>query len=311
MKTTIAKTIHFILILFLLTSVGCSKEEDTPITSIYWDKQYDYSIEEYIKKYLTNIECLGVYSTNDTAYFAGLKNNHIWVKAIKFDKNNDVSNWNNVLYELNDKGLFDKSFKINMGYGEYVNFNISQFAYRGTSYTNDVNSLHVLNLIDSSIIYNAKTSNLKLVLIQNKDIVKRINNPSQIYSINMWYNNSFHINYNTNSVFYSEKGDSLFVSKININPNNTIYNTPISYEQTIIFTKDNIQRIDLKENIIIWSTNYKSPFNEPANSRYTYSLLEKTSDTWKYKINIVYEDGTKKEYQFKVNINDGVVTIIN
>lgn len=323
MKITIVKTIHFIL--FLLTTVSCSKEVDIPEVSIEWNNQYDYALEPYINKNLTNIECLGVYSTNDTAYFAGLKNNHIWVKVIKFDRNKDYSNWNNVIYELNDIDVLEKSFKINLGYGEYRNINIDKLMFTGNSIVNDLNKLYIMNLSGSPIEAGANGYSNQIVLLKYKDIVKRVNSPVQsIISIKMWYNNSFYISYKSNSgldhVLYSEKGDSLFVSKnhesLYINESSSIIsNNPISYEQTIIVLKSSnegiILRMDCKENIILWSTNLKSPFNEPINSKYTYSLLEKGNDIWKYKVNIVYMDGTKKEYQFKININDGVVTLID
>ena len=50
-----------------------------------------------------------------------------------------------------------------------------------------------------------------------------------------------------------------------------------------------------------------SPFNEPSNSKYTSTLLDKSTNIWKYKVDIVYYDGTKKDFMFTVNVNDGKV----
>lgn len=326
MKTTIVKTIHFILILFLLSTVSCSKEEVIPEVSMPYvpEGKYDYyALLPYINKNLINIECLGVYSTNDTAYFAGLKNNHIWIKSIKFDRNKDFSNWNTALFEYEDVEKTDKSQSIQLAYGEYASYEILNLMYSGNTILNDECSLIHLIIKGTPVPPNGSFyTNIKLLFFKNKDYIKKITKQDQyILGIEKWFGNSFFISYKyfyggeVKHVFFSEKGDSLFVSKNHVerlfHPNDIINNTPVSYEQTILILKDKIQRMDCKENIILWSTDLKSPFNEPNDSKYTYSLLEKTSDIWKYKVNIVYVDGTKKEYQFKVNINDGVVTLID
>lgn len=323
MKTFFEKS--FLFLLFLLLTVSCSKEEVIPEVSMPYvpEGNYDlYALVPYINKNLLNIECLGVYSTNDTAFFAGLKNNHIWIKSIKFDRNKDFSNWNTTLFEYEDVEKTDKSQSLQLAYGEYASYEILTLKCIDNTILNDECSLiHLMIKGTPTNSIGSFYTTIKLIFFKNKDHVKQITKKDQhVIDIQKWFDDSFLISYKkfygeeVNHVFFSEKGDSLYVSKNHSSQlfgYNVIHKTPISYEQTILILENKIQRKDCKENIILWSTNLKSPFNEPINSKYTYSLLEKGNDIWKYKVNIVYMDGTKKEYQFKININDGVVTLID
>lgn len=49
------------------------------------------------------------------------------------------------------------------------------------------------------------------------------------------------------------------------------------------------------------------PFDYEAKAKLSYSITDKSSDTWKYKANITYYDGTKKEVTLNVNIENGAV----
>jgi uncharacterized membrane protein YkoI len=87
---------------------------------------------------------------------------------------------------------------------------------------------------------------------------------------------------------------------------------PVSYEEGIGAYNDGnwpmkISRDNLKTGNNVWTTECKAPFDIPtdAKPKYTSTLLDKSTDVWKYKVNMVYYDGTKKEFTFTININTG------
>lgn len=70
-----------------------------------------------------------------------------------------------------------------------------------------------------------------------------------------------------------------------------------------------IVRINYKTDQNVWMGQkyIKLPFDYEANAKLSYSIIDDSSDIWKYKVNITYYDGTKKEVTLNVNIENGAI----
>jgi len=310
MKKKISTLVTLILIFVIIVNFSCSKEEILPVDSV-GNGLYDPAYEPYITRYLSDIKYMGVLTSNDTIYFTGLKNDHLFLKIVQFDKSKDVSLWKTIT-ECEDTSVTDTIQKIDIGYGENNVYMITMVKYN--QYQSIITSDNSIFVIDLFPNYGSPIN--KMILLKTQNEVKKISLPGRYMSgVTKWYNNSFVANYEVYFssmllTFYSEKGDSLFSTEYNRGTPNLILNsTPISYEQAIRVYDKEIQKYNYRLNRPIWITSLKSLFNETSGSNHTYTLLDKTTDIWKYKLNIVYLDGTKKEYKFKININDGVMAL--
>ncbi|MBP1612734.1 MAG: hypothetical protein H6Q13_182 [Bacteroidetes bacterium] len=138
---TLFKAVGFLsFFFFLFMFSGCGKDDGE---SGEMTPYYENSIDQYKEKYLSDIECLGT-SSNEVGStinlnFAGLKNNHLWLRHVEFDTlyENDLSHWK-TLMEWEDTEITAKEQKVYLGYGNYKNFTISSIEPR-LFYTNGGN----------------------------------------------------------------------------------------------------------------------------------------------------------------------------
>lgn len=62
----------------------------------------------------------------------------------------------------------------------------------------------------------------------------------------------------------------------------------------------------------IWLKKISAPFEVPADAypKYTPILLDKSTNNWRYKVEMIYYDGTKKDFTFTINIDTGEISYI-
>ena len=311
MKTTFKQFNFLFFILFSIVITGCGKDDkdEQEVISII-DNGNLSEYKGYIDNNLYDIECLAhnmaVGDKNiKTVTFSGLKNNHLYLRSVQFDTlyRNDYSKWKTVI-EWEDTEITAKEQKMHLGYGNYETFFIEK-VYPYAVYIDNVNFSSMLRLNGDSRIIKS------LLIFKNADSIKK--RLIDDYSLNAvtWYHGSILTrssqSYTTNFCCYSAKGDTIYTSTPNSFPDaNAI---PISYEESISVNNYDltIAKYNWKEGKQVWSVKVASPYNEPSNSKYTLTLLDKSTNIWKYKVDIVYYDGTKKDFMFTVNVNDGKV----
>jgi len=296
-----------LLVVLVAILTSCSKSNNEPPVQL---SETDMMFAKYIGNY-SNITCRTYFTSADDKehnfYLLGIKNKHLWFSL--FDSNGTLKQtWEDI--EETDSVL-----KMDRGYGEYETFHIESIC--PYSYTNktiapffytktDTGNIIFFHLSENpyyssqDLIYTVFTSNNK-----SKHVIS-IYDDTYIYE---WYNNSVLMSPNATTFYcYSQSGDMLYTTERYVSH----YYVPVSYEEGIGAYNDSywpmkIFRNNLKTGNNVWTTECKAPFDIPtdANPKYTSTLLDKSTDVWKYKVNMVYYDGTKKEFTFTININTG------
>ena len=322
MKTTFKQFNFLFFILFVIVITGCGKDdekEEIPMISISDSEYHEY--QKYIDKNLYDVESLGYkvkeanplvltrITTNITNVdFSGLKNNHLYLRSVQFDTlyRNDYSKWKTVI-EWEDTEITTKEQKMYLGYGDYKNFTIDHVEPRFLS-TNGMN-------FTANLMLSYSNAGVSVLIFKHQESIKRI--ATNYLDVINWYQGSLLTrssqSLTDNLCCYSAKGDTIYTSSTSksLPDANAI---PVSYEESISVDNYFVHNYDLtitkynwKEGKQVWSVKVVSPYNEPSNSKYTSTLLDKSTNIWKYKVDIVYYDGTKKDFMFTVNVNDGKV----
>lgn len=323
------KTLKFFgiasLVVLVAAFTSCSRSNDDssneyPTHTADGGGPKPLTTDELFAKYIgdySNITCRTKYQSSGSAnfYLLGIKNKHLWFSQFSADS---------ILKQTwEDIEETDSVLKVNKGYGEYEMFQTKSIIPCGTSFykktdTGDITLFRLSgkweSVFDSGDVgYAIFTSNNK-----SKHIIISHFYNNDIFD---WYGNSVFFSVYNPSCCYSQSGDTLYVTKEN--DNTYISNcVPVSYEEGITTKSYNggywpmeIYRHNFKTYEIgdkeevwtTWTTYCKAPFDIPTDAKpqYTSTLLDKSTDIWKYKVNLVYYDGTKKEFTFTININTG------
>lgn len=245
------------------------KSIELPYTSYY---EYVFSMNPAVDNDLINSQ----------VKFSGLKNNHLWIAS--FDRNTKQK-----LTEWTDTKKFERAFIINLGYGEYKEVNISSIRLTQT-YSYESNFVAIINIEHKGTIYIFNTPN------DTKELTdKEIG--AQYDFIQGWYKDSFFIG----NTCYSFDGSVRYIA------NRCPSGIPVSYEETINAGATSIKRYNCKVEKDIWRTSITPPFEVPSDARKVITLLDNSTKTWKYRANYTFYDGTKKEYTFSINIDNGKI----
>ena len=112
-----------------------------------------------------------------------------------------------------------------------------------------------------------------------------------------WYDESVFIG----NCCYSSEGDTLYIAKKepDLIQGKYIDAELISYEEGLKFSGNSISKYNYKEAKSIWSTNIVPPFEVPSDAKRNYTVIDNSTNIWKYKVDVTFYDGTKKEYTFK------------
>ncbi len=109
-----------------------------------------------------------------------------------------------------------------------------------------------------------------------------------------------------NKCCYSSEGDTIYVAK---EKPSLLDAELISYEEGIRFkdniSKNQISRYNYKDAEDVWITPITPSFNVPSNAKRNYILLDNSTNIWKYRCEVTFYDGNKKEFIFYINIDSG------
>lgn len=277
--------------LLIAVCAGFSSCGDEELEEFQLDEMY--STGDSFSTYGLNIkdyECRGSFYFGNINHFSGLKNNHLWISS--YDRTTKEKLW-----EWTDSRTFDKKRTVHVGYGEYKDIEISSITTYGACAKN--------NIFVASVGYGGESYGEYNILFKTATgNLKEIRNEYPAY-ITDWYKESVFVG----NCCYNDLGDTIYVSQVN---NGAVSGTPISYEETIIVSDYQQQltasRINYKTYKSVWNTEYRLPFEIFPDIKKEYVLLDNSTNIWKYKLDLLYYDGTKKDYTFYLNIENGTIS---
>lgn len=277
--------------LLIAVCAGFSSCGDEELEEFQLDEMY--STGDSFSTYGLNIkdyECRGSFYFGNINHFSGLKNNHLWISS--YDRTTKEKLW-----ECTDSRTFDKKRTVHVGYGEYKDIEISSITTYGACAKN--------NIFVASVGYGGESYGEYNILFKTATgNLKEIRNEYPAY-ITDWYKESVFVG----NCCYNDLGDTIYVSQVN---NGAVSGTPISYEETIIVSDYQQQltasRINYKTYKSVWNTEYRLPFEIFPDTKKEYVLLDNSTNIWKYKLDLLYYDGTKKDYTFYLNIENGTIS---
>lgn len=277
--------------LLIAVCAGFSSCGDEELEEFQLDEMY--STGDSFSTYGLNIkdyECRGSFYFGNINHFSGLKNNHLWISS--YDRTTKEKLW-----EWTDSRNFDKKRTVHVGYGEYKDIEISSITTYGACAKN--------NIFVASVGYGGESYGEYNILFKTATgNLKEIRNEYPAY-ITDWYKESVFVG----NCCYNDLGDTIYVSQVN---NGAVSGTPISYEETIIVSDYQQQltasRINYKTYKSVWNTEYRLPFEIFPDTKKEYVLLDNSTNIWKYKLDLLYYDGTKKDYTFYLNIENGTIS---
>lgn len=268
------------------SSCGDDELEELQMEEMYTDgdsfSTYGLNIKDY--------ECRGSYHWGNINHFSGLKNNHLWISS--YDRTTKEKLW-----EWTDSRTFDRKRTVHVGYGEYKDIEISSITTYGACAKN--------NIFVASVGYSGESYGEYNILFKTvTGNLKEIRNKYPAY-ITDWYKESVFVG----NCCYNDMGDTLYVSQVD---NGAVRGIPISYEETIMVTDYQQQltasRINYKTYKSVWDTKHKLPFEVLSDTKKEYTLLDNSTNMWKYKLDLLYYDGTKRDYTFYLNIENGTIS---
>ncbi|MBV3844448.1 hypothetical protein KSY44_11960 [Bacteroides eggerthii] len=277
--------------LLIAVCAGFSSCGDEELEEFQLDEMY--STGDSFSTYGLNIkdyECRGSFYFGNINHFSGLKNNHLWISS--YDRTTKEKLW-----EWTDSRTFDKKRTVHVGYGEYKDIEISSITTYGACAKN--------NIFVASVGYGGESYGEYNILFKTATgNLKEIRNEYPAY-ITDWYKESVFVG----NCCYNDLGDTIYVSQVN---NGAVSGTPISYEEAIMISDYQQQltasRINYKTYKSVWNTEYRLPFEIFSDTKRECTLLDNSTNIWKYKLDLLYYDGTKKDYTFYLNIENGTIS---
>ena len=286
------------------------------------EKKYSQYIDDY-----ENMTCKRFEDKGDTIEFTGITSKgYLMINLFQYATKTKVFEWV-------DNVKIDTIYQIYKGYGEYEEVRVKSIGLSNGKYHLKSNKDFV-TLLD----FFGGTSSFTRILFVNGGNSKM----SDIMPVGAWHINTFIPNwYNNEYSFihdccYTLAGDTVYTIKYgkydddNINmyerriATNGYGSFQYRFEQVsaeeAVGTGLDIDNFHGSYQLRVARINYRTaqnmwgeqryinlPFDYEAKAKLSYSITDKSSDTWKYKANITYYDGTKKEVTLNVNIENGAV----
>lgn len=270
---------------------SCEEElEEVPVEELYSNgdsfSTYGLNIKDY--------ECRGSYYWGNINHFSGLKNNHLWISS--YDRTTKEKLW-----EWIDSRTFDRKRTVHVGYGEYKDIEISSITTYGACAKN--------NIFVASVSYSGESYSECNILFQTATgNLKEMKDTKQSYVVD-WYKESVVVG----NCCYNDMGDTIYVSPF---PNGAIEGVPISYEEAISVSINYgykpqyilASRDNCKSGQTVWNTEYELPFEVLSDTQKEYTLLDSSTNIWKYNLHLLYYSGEQRNYTFYLNIDNGTIS---
>ena len=284
------KTLRFLVTLLLVTLCtgfySCDKElEVAPQESMNDENllnKTDKVFAEYLKDY-SNIKCRAYSKGESSVILSGIKNNHLWYSEFDATTKNERMTWE----DIEETDTIQQLYK---GYGEYETLHVKYAMlnyYKETSTGNIV----TFDIGRRQTIFTSKKKSKRTQLHYDSTGIP-----------NDWYSESIFIG----DCCYSHEGDTIYITRETPKFNNGKIDAElISYEEGIRLSDNTISRYSYKETKSMWNTLITPPFDITPDVKRNYTLLDKITNVWEYKGEVIFYDGTKKDFTFKINIDNG------
>lgn len=272
------------------SSCGEDELESAPTTSLDTETIYDKTdklFAEYIEDY-SNIKCRSGLKGESAVLVSGLKDNHLWFSEYDAVSKQLKSEWTDI--EKTDTIL-----NIYKGYGEYetikLNYVVPAF-YKKTS-TGDIVTLKLNGYNQTVFTFNKQSKRTELQSDYQKNVVA-----------NDWYAESVFIG----NCCYSNEGEIIYEAKEAPRfENGEIDALLVSYEEGIECKGKYISKYSYKDSKTVWSTYIEPPFEIAPDAKISYTLLDNSTNVWQYKCEVMFYDGSKNEFTFKIDIHNGKI----
>lgn len=305
------------------SSCGGDELESVPIDS--FDPTGGNELEKIYSKYIDNYEDITCKSfvkyNNDTIAFTGITpNGYLMIDLFRNSSENKVFEWI-------DNTKTDTIYNVHKGYGEYEEVRIHSiepsFIKFHTEYGKDfIAMLHFSGSqpLRRVLFVNGGQSHMTDVLPEGVATI-----------IPNWYDNQYCF---IHDCCYTLAGDTVYTIKYgeydyNINQYESRiatngYGSQYQFERvsaeeavgvgidTNVFNSScllRVARINYKTAQNVWGEQryIALPFDYEAKAKLAYTVTDKSSNIWTYKVSITYYDGTKSEATLKVDIESGTV----
>lgn len=247
----------------------------------------DKKFAEYMDDY-SDIKCRFALAGEGSMLLTGIKNKHLWFSEFDTITKKLKSTW----LDIEETDTIQQVY---IGYGEYKEMKIELVTlhYYKKTKTGDIVTFGLSGLSQTIFTSNGKCKRTPL----------GANGSMVTTHIVDWYDESVFIG----NCCYSSEGDTLYIAKKepDLIQGKYIDAELISYEEGLKFSGNSISKYNYKEAKSIWSTNIVPPFEVPSDAKRNYTVIDNSTNIWKYKVDVTFYDGTKKEYTFKINIETG------
>jgi len=285
------------LLVALSMGVSSCGDDELEVSTIYPenDEPLDVICKEYGISDYKDIELLD-YHTNGSgqANFSGLRDSKLWLAVFNAEDKSPIINWT-------DELPFNRNRRIYKGYGEYEDVTIQQIALLKTIPFNQ-------NFVASLSYSFGKDYHYNALLFKQSSQTKEVQvKRSEIFA-------GFQYSIINNDCCYSLSGDTLYIAEKGFGYSNvgTLYTSElISHEEAIYTHRDNkgffVGKRSFKLGEDLWHIQVPQLNDEPADAKIEVSVENKSTPIWKFNVNIIHYDGTKKNVTFEVDTNNGTI----
>ena len=285
------------LLVALSMGVSSCGDDELEVSTIYPEgsEPLDVVCKEYGISDYEDIELLDYYKNSSVkqANFIGLKNKQLWVSSFNAEDKSKIIEWT-------DNKEFDRIRRVYKGYGEYEEFTIQGI------------SLFQIIPIDNNFAASLTYSNNGKVI--SALLFKKGNETKEVLTRNLGISTGYDNSIINDKCCYSLSGDTICVAEKGFGYSNvgTLYTSEfISHEEAIYTHRDNkgffVGRRNFKLGEDLWHIQVPQLNDEPADAKIEVSVEDNSKRVWKYNVNIIHYDGTKKNVTFEVDIDNGTI----
>lgn len=328
MKTfRLLATLLLVAVCAEFSSCGDDELDLTPTVTLPPNTGGNNYLEDTYSKYINdyeNITCKRFNANGDTIEFTGITaQGYLMINLFQGATKTKVFEWV-------DNVKTDTIYKVYRGYGEYEKVTVKSIGLSRDKFHIKSNK-DFITLVD---FYGGTSPFTRTLFVHGgrskmSDII-----PVDSWGINTfipnWYNDEYSF---IHDCCYTSTGDTVYAIEYSKHNNNDVFQymlskTGITYkndvqrlsaEEVIINGKIDydtywkvynaeLSKLNLKQDKILWWKEVKLPFDYEVNAKLSYSIVDKSTNIWEYKTNIIYYDGTKKDYTFYLNIENGTIS---
>lgn len=261
----------------------------------------------------------------DSTFLTGFRNEKLWVALFNEHTNERLHEWNGT-------ESFDRTIDINLGYGEHDIFEAISFSFHvgedeifEQNYWSRKTSWGYA--FAPSFKKNDTESAIKYIFILNGDRILIHDCQESYMRHSNWYNNSMIISTNNEEDFeyivLSAEGE--YITTLHIANPIDDYTYPLSYTDGLDFTAWGVGSFgqnscwgfvryrytdEYATTDAVWRSVITASDEIDLNARISETVLERSDPVWKFQIDAVNPDGSKKQVICTVDVETGKVTEI-